>query len=93
MAFLNTRNLHSDIKKIDKKLLKRVAKGKITENFGQDDVRKLEDKYYDLIRSCHVSRNMLSTFSEYCATIENQGNKGFFDSTAWTGKPVFIKVN
>lgn len=93
MVFLNIDKLCKDIIRIDKKLLKRVAKGKITENFGQDDVRKLEDKYYDLIRSCHVSRNMLSTFSEYCSTIENQGTQGFFDSTAWTGKPVFIKVN
>ena len=93
MAFLNIENLHSDIKKIDKKLLKRVAKGKITENFGQDDVRKLEDKYYKLLRMDWVSRNMLRTFSEYCATIESQGTQGFFDSTAWTGKPVFIKVN
>ena len=93
MVFLNTDKLCKDIIRIDKKLLKQIEQGKITENFGQRDVNKLEDKYSELIRRCHVSRNMIRTFSEYCATIENQGNKGFFDSTAWTGKPVFIKVN
>ena len=93
MVFLNKDKLCKDIIRIDKKLLKQIEQGKITENFGQRDVNKLEDKYSELIRRCHVSRNMIRTFSEYCATIENQGNKGFFDSTAWTGKPVFIKVN
>mgnify|MGYP003152804596 FL=1 len=95
MAFLNIRNLHTDIKKIDKKLLKRVAKGKITENFGQADVRKLEDKYFELLNMDWASRNMLRTFSEYCSTIESQGTQGFFDSTAWTGKTdmLFDKAN
>ena len=58
-----------------------------------NELQKLEDKYSKLLHMDWVSRNMLRTFSEYCATIESQGTQGFFDSTAWTGKPVFIKVN
>ena len=95
MAFLNIENLHDDINKIDKRLLNQIAKGKITENFGQSDVRKLEDKYYELLRMDWVSRNMLRTFSEYCANLNDNSKTRFFDSTQWTGKTdaLFDKAN
>ena len=88
MVFLNTDKLCKDIITIDKKLLKQIEQGKITENFGQRDVNKLEDKYSELMRRCHVSRNMLSTFREYCTNLNNDSKTRFFNSTEWTGKSV-----
>ena len=68
------KNLVRDIKRIDKKLIAKFEQGKITENFGQNDIRKLRDKY-DVYDS--EIGNMIRDFDMYCATMSNS-NKGFF---------------
>ena len=70
------KNLVRDIKRIDKKLLAKIQQGKITENFGQSDVLKLEDKY-DYLTDNEI-RTMIRDFSMYCATM-NSSSKGFFN--------------
>lgn len=40
-------NLEADIKKEQKKLIKKAKEHGIYENFGQKEVRKLRDKYGD----------------------------------------------
>ena len=69
------KNLIRDIKRIDKKLLTKIQQGKITENFGQSDIRKLRDKYdfYD-----SEIGSMIRDFDMYCATM-NSSSKGFFN--------------
>lgn len=69
------KNLIRDIKRIDKKLLTKIQQGKMTENFGQSDVRKLRDKYdfYD-----SEIGSMIRDFDMYCATM-NSSSKGFFN--------------
>jgi hypothetical protein len=69
------KNLIRDIKRIDKKLLTKIQQGKITENFGQSDVRKLRDKY-DVYDS--EIGSMIRDFDMYCATM-NSSSKGFFN--------------
>ena len=69
------KNLIRDIKRIDKKLLTKIQKGKITENFGQSDIRKLRDKY-DVYDS--EIGSMIGDFDMYCATM-NSSSKGFFN--------------
>ena len=69
------KNLIRDIKRIDKKLLTKIQQGKMTENFGQSDVRKLRDKY-DVYDSDIGS--MIRDFDMYCATM-NSSSKGFFN--------------
>ena len=69
------KNLIRDIKRIDKKLLTKIQQGKMTENFGQSDVRKLRDKY-DIYDS--EIGNMIRDFDMYCATM-NDSSKGFFN--------------
>ena len=69
------KNLIRDIKRIDKKLLTKIQQGKMTENFGQSDVRKLRDKY-DVYDS--EIGSMIRDFAMYCATM-NDSNKGFFN--------------
>ena len=78
------KNLVRDIKRIDKKLIAKIQQGKMTENFGQSDIRKLRDKYdtYDFELGA-----MIRDFDFYCATIENYRNKGFFNnetSSKWS---------
>ena len=70
------KNLVRDIKRIDKKLLTKIQQGKITENFGQNDIRKLRNKY-DVYDS--EIGSMIRDFDTYCATIENYSSKGFFN--------------
>tara|TARA_A100001201_G_scaffold128881_1_gene114088 strand:+ start:144 stop:359 length:216 start_codon:yes stop_codon:yes gene_type:complete len=69
------KNLIRDIKRIDKKLLTKIQQGKMTENFGQSDVRKLRDKY-DIYDS--EIGSMIRDFDMYCATM-NDSSKGFFN--------------
>ena len=69
------KNLIRDIKRIDKKLLTKIQQGKMTENFGQSDVRKLRDKY-DVYDS--EIGSMLKDFVMYGATM-NSSSKGFFN--------------
>ena len=69
------KNLIRDIKRIDKKLLTKIQQGKMTENFGQSDVRKLRDKY-DVYDS--EIGSMIRDFDMYCATM-NDSSKGFFN--------------
>ena len=69
------KNLIRDIKRIDKKLLTKIQQGKITENFGQSDIRKLRDKY-DVYDS--EIGSMIRDFGMYCATM-NSSSKGFFN--------------
>jgi|TARA_R100000353_G_scaffold142256_1_gene101520 hypothetical protein len=69
------KNLIRDIKRIDKKLLTKIQQGKMTENFGQSDVRKLRDKY-DVYDS--EIGSMIRDFDMYCATM-NSSSKGFFN--------------
>ena len=69
------KNLIRDIKRIDKKLLTKIQQGKITENFGQSDIRKLRDKY-DVYDS--EIGSMIRDFDMYCATM-NSSSKGFFN--------------
>jgi len=68
------KNLVRDIKRIDKKLIAKFEQGKITENFGESDIRKLRDKY-DVYDS--EIGSMIRDFAMYCATM-NDSNKGFF---------------
>jgi hypothetical protein len=70
------KNLIRDIKRIDKKLLTKIQQGKITENFGQSDVRKLRDKY-DYLTDKEIG-SMIRDFDMYCATM-NSSSKGFFN--------------
>ena len=69
------KNLVRDIKRIDKKLLTKIQQGKMTENFGQSDILKLEDKY-DYLTDKEIG-SMIRDFSMYCATM-NDSSKGFF---------------
>ena len=69
------KNLVRDIKRIDKKLIAKIQQGKMTENFGQSDVRKLRDKY-DVYDS--EIGSMIRDFDMYCATM-NSSSKGFFN--------------
>lgn len=69
------KNLIRDIKRIDKKLLTKIQQGKMTENFGQSDIRKLRDKY-DVYDS--EIGSMIRDFDMYCATM-NDSSKGFFN--------------
>ena len=69
------KNLIRDIKRIDKKLFTKIQHGKITENFGQSDIRKLRDKY-DVYDS--EIGSMIRDFDMYCATM-NSSSKGFFN--------------
>ena len=68
-------NLVRDIKRIDKKLIAKIQQGKMTENFGQSDIRKLRDKY-DVYDS--EIGSMIRDFDMYCATM-NSSSKGFFN--------------
>ena len=70
------KNLIRDIKRIDKKLLTKIQQGKITENFGQSDIRKLRDKY-DYLTDKEIG-SMIRDFDMYCATM-NSSSKGFFN--------------
>ena len=70
------KNLVRDIKRIDKRLLTKIQQGKITENFGQSDVRKLRDKY-DYLTDKEIG-SMIRDFDMYCATM-NSSSKGFFN--------------
>jgi hypothetical protein len=72
------KNLVRDIKRIDKKLLTKIQQGKITENFGQNDIRKLRNKY-DVYDS--EIGSMIRDFSMYCATMDSssKSSKGFFN--------------
>jgi len=69
------KNLIRDIKRIDKKLLTKIQQGKMTENFGEKDIRKLRDKY-DVYDS--EIGSMIRDFDMYCATM-NDSSKGFFN--------------
>ena len=69
------KNLIRDIKRIDKKLLTKIQQGKMTENFGDKDIRKLRDKY-DVYDS--EIGSMIRDFDMYCATM-NDSSKGFFN--------------
>lgn len=69
------KNLIRDIKRIDKKLLTKIQQGKMTENFGQSDIRNLRDKY-DVYDS--EIGGMIRDFDMYCATM-NSSSKGFFN--------------
>jgi hypothetical protein len=70
------KNLIRDIKRIDKKLLTKIQQGKMTENFGQSDIRKLRDKY-DYLTDKEIG-SMIRDFDMYCATM-NSSSKGFFN--------------
>jgi uncharacterized protein YaaN involved in tellurite resistance len=75
MGIKMIKNLVRDIKRIDKKLIAKIQQGKMTENFGQSDVRKLRDKY-DVYDS--EIGSMIRDFDMYCATM-NSSSKGFFN--------------
>ena len=63
------KNLIRDIKRIDKKLLTKIQQGKMTENFGDKDIRKLRDKY-DVYDS--EIGSMIRDFDMYCATMNDK---------------------
>lgn len=58
-----------DIKKEKNKLIKKAAKSGIYENFWQDEVRKLEDKYSDY--RYKEEFDLIITFSDWCANYTN----------------------
>lgn len=59
----------NDMKKDIEKAKKRLAKKTIVENFGQNEVRKIKDKYSCLMIEEYAEYSRIITgFSEWCAT-------------------------
>lgn len=67
-------NIDSDISRYKKALERKAAKSGLYENFGQDEIRKLREKYRELpddttdYRTAEHNRNSISSFEEWCDT-------------------------
>ena len=51
------------------KLMKKVKKSGLYENFGQNEVRKLEDKFIDIsdyTDEMNTNRRLIQLFEEWC---------------------------
>jgi hypothetical protein len=55
-------SVYSEIEKAKAKLIKQAIKSGLTENFGQKEVRKLEEKYGDL--------GLIRDFSNWCMNLD-----------------------
>jgi len=60
-------DMEKDIKKSKNKLKKKP----LVENFGQDEVRRISDKYFDLqIENYQQYSSLIREFSDWCANYE-----------------------
>lgn len=65
------KKLISEIKRVEKKLIKRVEKKGMYENFGDEEQRRLKDKWIDISSytdEMNENRRLLANFTEWCAT-------------------------
>lgn len=63
--------LRNEITRTKKRLINRAKKYGIYENFGQDEVRRLEDKYIDISnysKNEMTKRMLIDQFDEWCST-------------------------
>lgn len=59
----------NDMKKDIEKAKRRLRKRQIVENFGQDEVRNIRDKYSCLMIETYAEYSrMIAGFSKWCAT-------------------------
>jgi hypothetical protein len=69
-------NLPSDIAKKKQKLIRIYKQKGLYENFGQKEVRALEDKYgqfmYDELKDGRSVINLIMSFNEWCMTFNGE---------------------
>ena len=64
---VKTESIHTDIKRAKQKLINKAKKkGGIWENFGQDEVRALEDKYFDERYNNNGVWSAIRNFDDWC---------------------------
>ena len=64
---ISIKNMKKDIEKAKNKL----KKSKMKENFGEDEVRKIKDKYASLMTEYYAKYSyLISSFEDWCATYE-----------------------
>ena len=62
---ISIKNMKKDIEKAKDKL----KKSEIKENFGEDEVRKIKDKYAGLMTEYYAEySSLISSFEDWCAT-------------------------
>jgi len=67
----NLRNLRRAIERKRNKLIRKYEKTGLYENFGQDEVRDLEDRYIDLSSytdEMNKARTLIQNFNGWCMT-------------------------
>jgi len=63
------KTLQKDIKRMKKRLIAEANKKGIYENFGDTEVRKLQDKYIDIssyTSEMNAKRQMIDAFADWC---------------------------
>jgi len=66
-------SLEKEIEKVKNKLIKKAKSKGLYENFGQNEVRKLEDKHLnssDYTDEMNKKRNLIQSFDEWCMNFD-----------------------
>ena len=66
-------SLEKEIEKVKNKLIKKAKSKGLYENFGQNEVRKLEDKHLnssDYTDEMNKKRNLIQSFGEWCMNFD-----------------------
>ena len=63
-----TEQMTKDIRKEKRKLIAKAKRKGLFENFGQAEVRKLEDKYFDYMYKPEIE--LIRDFDRWCMTYE-----------------------
>lgn len=85
---ISIRSMERDIEKAKNKLKKKAKQNGVWENFGQDEVRKIDDKYGSLQTENYAEYSrLLNAFSDWCAnytpmseSYKKKLSEGFTDS-------------
>lgn len=70
MSYLNCKKIDTAISRATKLLIEEAKKNGLYENFGQTEVRRIEDKFInssDYTREMNESRDKLRYFSNWCS--------------------------
>lgn len=76
----NCKKIETAISRAEKKLIAEAKKNGLYENFGQREVRIIEDKFIDISdysQEMNQKRNMLSGFSSWCSTLSISDLKNY----------------
>ena len=69
------RSINRDITKIKRRLVKRVSRAGLWENFGQREFRDLSDKYGYYLTDRKIDTEPIFDFQEWCMNYDGRDKK------------------